>query len=147
MGCGVYWQQIRELERALGTMERFGILETDPAYQALYGKRGALLAEVGKKFPRTTIPIAKVSVWQRMKRLFLGWISGSPIYTIDELKDATIKLWHDVESGWMSEARIRPSALPIYHSVSDEVAMAILKDELTPEMMAELLTPDEYLGE
>ena len=55
----------------------------------------------------------------------------------------TITLWHDNESGWMSEARTRPGAAPVYKSVSDEVAMAILKKEVTPELEVTLLTPDE----
>jgi len=125
MGCGVYWQQIHELDRTLGTMERYGITATDPAYQALWEKRGGLLAQVGTKVPRDTILLA----------LSFGFSPG------------IIKLWEDVEAGWMSEARVKPGAPPVYHAVSDEVAMAILKKEITPELEAILMTPDEYLGE
>jgi len=125
MGCGVYWQQIHEVERALETMERYGISTTDPAYLALEGQRGALLTQVGIKFPRTFFQVAKS----------FGMSPG------------VITLWEDVESGWMSEARERPGAPPIYHYVSDEVAMAILKKEVTPEMREYLFTPDPYLGE
>ena len=125
MGCGVYWQQIHEVERALSTMERFGISTEDPAYLALYGQRGKLLAQVGTKFPRTFFQVARS----------FGMSPG------------VITLWEDVESGWMSEARTRPGAPPVYHYVSDEVAMAILKRELTPELEKYLMTPDPYLGE
>jgi len=125
MGCGVYWQQIHEVERALTTMERFGISTTDPAYLALSGQRGSLLAQVGTKFPRTFFQVAKS----------FGMSPG------------VITLWEDVESGWMSEARARPGAPPVYHYVSDEVAMAILKREVTPELEKFLMTPDPYIGE
>ena len=125
MGCGVYWSQIRELERAMGTMSRFGISELSPAFQQLFSLRGKLMAQVGFKFPRSVSLIAKL-------------VGLSP---------GVISLWHDIESGWMAEARERPGAPPVYRAVSDEVAMAILKGELTHELEAELMTPVEYYGE
>lgn len=125
MGCGVYYQQLREIERALGTMRRFGISELSEPYRKLYSIRGKLLAQVGFKFPRSVTQLVKL----------LG------------LSPASISLWHDVESGWMSEARERPGALPVYHHVTDEMAMAILKGELTHELEIQLLTLDEYVGE
>ena len=63
------------------------------------------------------------------------------------LSPGVLKVWHDAESGWMSEARARPGAPPVYKAVSDEVAMAILKHEITHELEEGLLTPDPYLGE
>ena len=125
MGCGVYWQQIREVERALGTMRRFGIDELSTPFMQLTSIRGKLLAQVGIKLPR--------QVWQVAKLIGL-----SP---------GVIGLWHDVESGWMSEARTRPGAPPVYRAVSDEVAMAILKREVTPELEATLMAPVDYYGE
>ena len=125
MGCGVYYSQIRELERALGTMRRFGISELSAPYQQLYSLQGKLLAQVGFKFPRG------ISLLVRLAGLSPG----------------EIKLWHDVESGWMSEAREKPGAPPVYRAVSDEVAMAILKGELTHDLETTLMTPDPYIGE
>ena len=125
MGCGVYWSQIKELDRALSTMRRFGIPEVSEAYQELYSMRGKLMAQVGIKFPRTVVQLIKL----------VGLSPGA------------ITLWHDVESGWMSEARARPGAPPVYKAASDEVAMAILKREVTKELKKDLLTPDPYLGE
>lgn len=125
MGCGVYWQQIREIERALGSMRKFGISEVSEAYQKLFSIRGKLMTQVGLKFPRSVSQLVRL----------VGLSPGS------------ISLWHDIESGWMSEARERPGAPPVYHRVSDEVAMAILKGELTHELELELMKPDEYLGE
>ena len=125
MGCGVYWQQIREVERALGTMRRFGIDVSSTSYQELFRIRGKLMAQVGVKFPRSVSQLAKL-------------IGLSP---------GVISLWHDVESGWMSEAKTRPGARSVYKSVPDELAMAILKRELTPEQEQFLMTPDPYIGE
>ena len=125
MGCGVYWQQIREIERALGTMRKFGIDELSAPYQELFGIRGKLMAQVGVKFPRTVSLLVKL-------------IGLSP---------GVISLWHDVESGWMSEGRTRPGAHPVYRAIPDELAMAILKRELSPEQEQFLMTPDPYIGE
>jgi len=125
MGCGVFWSQVQELDRAMSSLRRLGIPDTSDPFKALYSLRGQLMAQVGIKFPRTVTQLIKL----------IGFSPGS------------ISLWHDVESGWMSEARARPGAPPVYKSVSDEVAVAILKHEITPELEKVLLTPDPYLGE
>ena len=125
MGCGVYWQQIHEADRALDVFRLYGIPEISEVYRKVYGIRAKLLAQVGIKFPRSVTQLIRL----------VGFSPG------------VFALWHDVEAGWMSEARARPGAPPIYKSVSDEVAMAIVKQELTPELEAQLLTPDPYLGE
>lgn len=125
MGCGVYWQQIHEVERALDVFRLYGIPEISEVYQKVYGIRAKLLKQVGLKFPRSVTQLIRL----------VGFSPG------------VFALWHDVESGWMSEARARPGAPPVYKSVSDKLAMAILKRGLTPELEAQLLTPDPYLGE
>lgn len=119
------WAQINEIDRALKVLRGAGILEDSLPYQSLSKLRGKILAQIGFKFPR--VPS------------LLGLIAG--------LSPGVIKVWHDSESGWMTEARVRPDAPPVYKKASDEVAMAILKKEVTKELEAELLTPDEYLGE
>jgi len=113
------WEQVHEIDRALGTLRRYG-LEQTPAFGQLFDIRGKLMARVGFKFPRVLSLLAKL----------VGLSPGE------------FRLWHDVESGWMSEARARPRALPVYKAISDEVAMTILKEEITPELEAILLTPD-----
>lgn len=125
MGCGVYWQQVRQTENALGLLREEGFGPGDPAYDALWRRRGRQLAEVGYKFPR--VPDIM------MPTVFL-----SP---------QSIRLWHDPEAGWMVEVREKPGTPPMYKSVSDKVAMAVLKKELTPELKAELFKPVEYYGE
>lgn len=125
MGCGVKWQQIGQLDKALGSMRVSGILTTAGPFQELSALRAKVMAQIGFKLPR---------VVTQMIRL----IGLSP---------GTITLWHDIESGWMSEARAKLGAPPVYKSVSDEVAMAILKGEVTKKLETELLTPDPYIGE
>lgn len=119
MACGVYWQQVKEIDRAMATLKRFGLDQT-PAFGQLFSIKGKLMAQVGFKFPRGITLLLKL----------VGFSPGE------------FRLWHDAEAGWMSEARARPGAPPVYKAASDEVAMAILKRELTPELEAQLLTPD-----
>jgi hypothetical protein len=123
--CPSYWQQINEIERALGVMRKFKIPVISDAYQDLYKLRGKLLKQVGLKFPRSVTQLLKLA----------GLSPGS------------ITLWHDSESGWLAEARERPGAAPVYHYVGDEVAMQVLRGELTHELEATLMAPDLYVGE
>ena len=125
MGCGIYWQQINRLDKSMDTMRMHGILPGAGPFDELSKLRGKLMGQVGIKLPRTTSFLTKL-------------IALSP---------GSITLWHDVESGFMSEARASPGAPPVYKAVSNEVAMALLKKELTRELEEELMTPDEYLGE
>ena len=119
------YRQLHELDSAMATMRKFGIPEVSDAYQQLYQLKGKLIAQVGFKAPRPTSLIAKLA------GLSLG----------------VIKVWHDAESGWMAEARATPKAHPVYKSVPDELAIAILKRELTPGQEEFLMTPDPYIGE
>lgn len=125
MGCGVYWQQVHEVECALSTMERFGIDPGSEAVVALQGTRAKLMAQIGFKFPRTYD--------------WLTFLAGE--------SPGEIRLGHDSETGFFAEARVRPGAPPIYHRLGDEEAMAILKSEISPELHDRLFTPDPYIGE
>jgi len=126
MGCGVFWQQVHTIDRSLDKLRlHVDIPGISDAFQELYSLRGELMAKIGFKFPREV-------------RLILRIVGLSP---------GTINLWFDIESGWMSEARARPRALPVYKSISVEVAMTLLRGELTKELEAELMAPDPYIGE
>ena len=125
MGCGIYWQQVRNIEKTMSGFRQLGYLEDAPVMRELWRQRGALLKRVGFKFPRTITQIAKV-------------VALSP---------GEIRLWFDIEAGFMAEARVRPGAAPIYKAVSLEVADKIIKGELTPELHNKLFTPEDYYGE
>lgn len=119
------WAELDELNRALGVLRKYNILETSDAYKQLLSLRGKLMSQLGLKAPKPTT----------LLKLLVG------------LSPGTIKLWHDADYGWFTEATERPGSSPVYRKVTDEVAMAILKDELTHELEATLFTPDDYQGE
>lgn len=123
MGCGVYYQQLNEVERALRSLRRLGIDEFSPAYRQLFSLRGQLLSNIGFKFPRT----------------------ASKLFKLAGLSPGEITLWHDVESGWFTEAREYAGAAPVYHFVGDDIAGKILKSELTHDEFEELKVPDVYI--
>ena len=125
MGCGVRWQQIQELDRALGALRRAGLGPGNDVYNALYGIRGRVFGQIGYKYPRTVTLLAKLLA----------------------LSPGSVKLWHDIEAGWMTEARKEPAAPPVYKYVPDDVAITILKGQMTHELELELMTPDTYIGE
>jgi len=125
MGCGVWWQQVHEVEKALATMARYGIDPGSEAVVALQGTKAKLMTQIGYKFPRS-----------------YNWLT----FLIGE-SPGTIRLGHDAETGWFAEARVRPGAPPIYHRLVDEEAMAVLQHEIPPELHDRLFTPDPYIGE
>jgi len=119
------WDEVHRAESDLATLDRLGVSSTDPAYTRLQGILEPTKAKVGRRLPRIITWLASM----------FGFSPG------------IIKLWHDGDFGFMSEARTRPGAPPVYKKVSDEVAVAIIKREVTPEMEKELMTPDPYIGE
>lgn len=119
------WDEVHKLDKQLSSMRRWGVLESDPGYQALWRARGAALAKVGTRVPRLTTP-----VW--------GVLALSP---------GQIQLFADAEVGWLVEARDRPGAPPVYKYVSDEVAEKLVTGQLTKELELELMSPDTYIGE
>lgn len=119
------YREMQELERSLDVMKHAGIAEIDPPWQSILSVQRWVIRQIGIKLAR---PITLI------KAIF-------------GLSPGEIRLWHDAESGFFAEARAKPGAPPVYHHVSDEVAIAILKEEVTPELEKELLTPDPYLGE
>jgi len=119
------YEELGKLDKQLSMMRGWGVLETDPGFLRLSSARGAVMGKLGLKLPRTTT-------------LVLSLLGLSP---------GGIKLWADAELGWLTEARVKPGAPPVYKYVSDEVAEKIVKRELTHELFEELVTPDPYIGE
>ncbi len=119
------WDEVHRAERDLATLERLGVLTTDPAYQRLQAERGAALAKVGTNVSRDTILLA----------LSFGFSPG------------IIKLWHDGDAGFMSEARVKEGAPPVYHTVSGEEAVAIINRKVDKKLEKRLMTLDVYYGE
>lgn len=147
MGCGVYWQQVHTLDESLRALENAGIGEDNPAYQVIWQQRGEVISTIGKKFPRKVVAISHEGVLSRLHTLGLEYAGASPGFTAEELKNATIKVWLDIESGWMAEARFRPGAPPIYRKLTAEQAISLIKREETPKLIAQLFHEDDYIGE
>ena len=119
------YAQLDEINRALKVLKLNNILEDSLPFKQLYSLRGKLMSQLGLKIPRVT----------SLLKLVAGLSPGE------------IRCWHDAESGWFTEARERPGAPPVYRHVSDEVAVAVLKGEVTHELEVMLMKPDDYLGE
>lgn len=122
---GIWFNQLNAIDDSLRGLRLSGILPGIPGYDALYKMRGELMGKLGLKAPKPVQLIMKLA----------------------RLSPGEITLWMDGESGWMTEARVKPGAPPVYKAATAEVAMAIIKGELTHEQEAELMKPDEYIGE
>lgn len=119
------YAELNKLDEQLGWMRHWGVLESDPGLQRLMKARGEAMAKLGLRKPRISTLV----------RVLPGLSPGE------------IKLWSDAEMGWLTEARAKSGAPPVYKYVTDEVAEKLVKGELTHELAATLMTPDPYLGE
>lgn len=112
--------EIARLRHELNQLRSWGVPETEWSFQRLGRAIDTAIGKVGFVRPRIT-----TLVWR-----LIGLSPGE------------INLWADAELGWMTEARARPGALPVYKYVSDEIAEKIVKREITHELEEQLLTPD-----
>jgi len=119
------YRQLNEVQRTLRVLTKAGFGPLSEPFQAIYKLQGKLMGYMGL---RNAKPIS-------LLKLLGGLSPGS------------VKLFHDSETGWFTEARERDGAPPVYHHVTDDVAMTVLRGEMTHELEAELMKSDEYLGE
>lgn len=117
--------EVARFEKELEQLKQWGMPETAGGFQRLGAAIDTAIRKVGQLLPRLTVPI---------KKLF-GFSPGE------------LLLWADAELGWKVEARVSPGAAPVYRQVSDEIAEKIIKESLTHEEFAELISPDPYIGE
>lgn len=120
MGCGVYNNQVNQIEKALQTLRGAGFSEASAPFKILQGERTRLLGNLGIKLPNVISLLAR----------FVGFSPG------------VIALFMDIEAGFMAEARRTPSSPPVYKLVDGEVAVKILKHDISPELEEYLMTPD-----
>ena len=123
--CGEHFKQLKELDKGLSALRIGGLGPGTTPYETLWKARGAVMAKMGLISPRAIF---------RM---------GIPT----TMSPAQVQVWFDIEAGWMAEGRREPGALPVYRSIPAELAIAILKEEATPEQLHALLEPDPYVGE
>jgi hypothetical protein len=140
MGCAKYWDQLRALDTAMGALRDVGIGVGTQAYDALWRQRGAVLGKLRAMAPspRESTTAAHVKVVGRLRALGLEFAAASPRIHISELEEATVRVWFDIEQEWLAEARLSPGAPPIYHSLTTEEAVSLIKETPTPELIASL---------
>ncbi len=121
-GCrpNVFRHQLGEVEKALDLLRGAGFGSGTSPFRILERERAKLLSNIGVKLPRTT-------------NLLIKLIGLSP---------GVMVLYHDNEEGFMVEARRTPQADPVYHLVQGDVAIKVLKHELSPELEEFLMTPE-----
>ena len=120
-----YTRGLKKLDQSIGAMRSALIPEAAKPLLELTRIDDYMFAQLGFKIPKPMTLLLKL----------FG------------LSPGTISVWHDAESGFFTEARAMPGAPPVYRAVSDEVAITILKGELTHDLEDTLMTPDDYLGE
>lgn len=125
MGCAIKWSQINTVSRAISSLRKAGFAPTFPGLKVLEKERAKLLAQVGQKFLRITLPIAR----------------------LPGLSPGVMRVWFDIETGWMAEGRPELKAPPVYHQITAEQAIALLREPPDEKLAHRLLEPDTYLGE
>lgn len=129
MGCGgdtkIKWTQFDVVNKAYHDLLGAGLTENMPAVKELYRLRGELLAKVRGPFPRITT----------LLKLIPGASPGH------------LRVWFDVEQGWMVEGREKPGADPAYRSCSAKVAAKLLSPSPPADLVHEFTKPVEYVGE
>lgn len=147
MGCGKYWDQIHNIERDLDLLERAGVGPGNPVFDELTRQRGEVFGRLGQVSQRVTIPVFDVLVRPRLGMMGIFGVTGSPEFTAEELENAIIRVWYDIETGWITEGKLTPSRRSVYRRIEFNEALAFMKEEETPEMIAHALGEDEYIGE
>ncbi|MBU2060204.1 MAG: hypothetical protein KKB38_21035 [Gammaproteobacteria bacterium] len=149
MGCYKYWEQFDEIEKGREVLLSAGIGPGHTAYEALWKERGAVLAKARAAAPSTreSPTVAHISVLGRLQALGLEYAAFSPQRAAEEFEETVITARFDIETGWFAEARMKPGDLPIYHQITAEEAISIIKGEPSYDLMARLLRAEEYVGE
>ena len=86
--------------------------------------------------PTETTQVATVDVVLRLEKLGLVYASHSPGVSIEELRDAVLRIWHDEERGYFAEARFTPRSPPIYTPLTPQQATNLSGPEAEPSLIA-----------
>lgn len=78
-----------------------------------------------------------------LRRLGLGFISGSGSFTADQLREAEVTVFFTTERGFFAEMRFSPLARPFYSPITREEAAQLRGDDPPPELLARLFTEVE----
>jgi hypothetical protein len=91
--------------------------------------------------PRSIVSMLTFNVLNFLTSLAITFVHASPALTIEELREATLRLWKDPELGYFVEARFKPGAPPIYHSITTAEATALEAGRPTPDFIARMFHP------
>jgi hypothetical protein len=93
------------------------------------------------KQPRSALSIITASVANLLFRIGLTFVHASPELTLEELREATLTLWHDPELGYFIQAKMSPSAPSIYHSITTAEATAFEAGRYSGSFIARMFHP------
>lgn len=83
----------------------------------------------------------------RLAELGLVYASHSPGVSIEELRDAIIRVWHDEERGYFAEARFTPTSPAIYTLLTPDQALNLTGPEPDPSLIATVFERREPIAE
>ena len=86
--------------------------------------------------PVGSMAIGLAQIRDIMGMLGLTQVSASPGYTIEDLNEATVRIWLDQEKGYALEAKFNALAPPIIHYISQADANLWEIGRPRPEMIA-----------
>ncbi len=90
---------------------------------------------------RSAMAVFSTAVFNLLTALSLTFVHASPALTAEDLRDATFQLWQDPELGYVLEARMSPTATPIYHSITPAEAAALEANRPTASFIARMFHP------
>jgi len=97
--------------------------------------------------PTETTLQADIGYESMLEALGLSFIGESPGWTLPELREATLRVYFNTETGWMTEARLTPRSAPVYRYWSEEHARLLMSPNPPPNLLARALRPLEYVAE
>ncbi len=140
-------------ERNLIEAERRGLLGGE--IEGLTAQVAALrrpvvekVTRLSERVDRIVAPVqslftSEIQVGPILRRLGLGFITGSATFTALELRDAQIRVFFHTEGGFTAEMRLSPGDAPFYLGIIPEQADLLRQEDPPTELLARLFTRQE----
>jgi hypothetical protein len=90
---------------------------------------------------RVAVLSASLNVLSALMNLDLSFVEASPKFTREELREATLTLWHDPELGYFIQAKMTPLSPSIYHSITTAEATAFQAGRYSGNFIARMFHP------
>lgn len=88
--------------------------------------------------PLSTKLLAGFSVADLLGEIRARMVTGSPTFTVEELRDAVIRLYYDEEKGYYVEVRRHPSLPPVIRYITQAEATRLEVNRPSPEFIARI---------